>query len=102
MAGKIFITRSAYDPQLGKHVRDPYLGPNPMLGACPGRAEGATTGRPHFRSLRQNPCRAQYVMGGFEIEAKIDALTAYQQPRETAAPAPGWPAYVVGRWGRKL
>ena len=25
MVGKIFITRSGYDPQLGKHVKDPYL-----------------------------------------------------------------------------
>jgi hypothetical protein len=34
MVGKIFITRSGYDPQLGKHVKDPYLGPCPTLGAC--------------------------------------------------------------------
>ena len=27
MAGKIIITSSGYDPQLGKHVKDPYLGP---------------------------------------------------------------------------
>jgi hypothetical protein len=33
MIGKIFITRSGYDPQLGKHVKDPYLGANPTLGA---------------------------------------------------------------------
>ena len=34
MIGKIFITSSGYDPQLGKHVKDPYLGPNASLGAC--------------------------------------------------------------------
>lgn len=34
MIGKIFITRSGYDPQLGKHVKDPYLGDCPTLGAC--------------------------------------------------------------------
>lgn len=34
MVGKIFITRTGYDPQLGKHVKDPYLGPCPTLGAC--------------------------------------------------------------------
>jgi hypothetical protein len=28
------ITSSGYDPQLGKHVKDPYLGPNPTFGAC--------------------------------------------------------------------
>ena len=34
MVGKIFITRTGYDPQLGKHVKDRYLGPRPTLGAC--------------------------------------------------------------------
>ena len=34
MVGKIFITRQGYDARLGKHVKDPYLGPNPTLGAC--------------------------------------------------------------------
>jgi hypothetical protein len=34
MVGKIFITRTGYDPHLGKHVTDPYLGPCPTLGAC--------------------------------------------------------------------
>ena len=24
MVGKIFITRSGYDPQLGRHIKDPY------------------------------------------------------------------------------
>ena len=31
MVGKIFITRSGYDPQVGKHIKDPYLGPRPTL-----------------------------------------------------------------------
>lgn len=39
MIGKIFITSKGYDPQLGKHVNDPYLGPEASLGAC----------RPDFR-----------------------------------------------------
>lgn len=34
MIGKIFVTSSGYDPQLGKHVEDPYLGPEPSLGDC--------------------------------------------------------------------
>ena len=24
MIGKIFITRTGYDPQLGRHIKDPY------------------------------------------------------------------------------
>ena len=34
MKAKIFVTSSGYDPDKGKHVKDPYLGPRPTLGAC--------------------------------------------------------------------
>lgn len=34
MIGKIYVVSSGYDPEMGKHVHDPYLGPNPTLGAC--------------------------------------------------------------------
>ena len=34
MIGKIFVTGSGCDPVEGKHVKDPYLGPNASLGAC--------------------------------------------------------------------
>jgi hypothetical protein len=79
MIGKIFITRSGYDPQVGKHIKDPYLGPCPTLGAC----------RPDIRSQLQKgdhifvisgrvPDFNQFVMGGFEIESKIPAIEAYR------------------------
>src|SRR5208283_2325187 len=79
MVGKIFITRSGYDPQVGKHIKDPYLGPCPTLGAC----------RPDIRSQLQKgdhifvisgkvPDFSQFVMGGFEIESKIPAIEAYR------------------------
>lgn len=32
--GYIFITKSGYDPGAGKHVKDPYLGDIPTIGAC--------------------------------------------------------------------
>lgn len=78
MIGKIFITRTGYDPEIGKHVKDPYLGPNPTMGAC----------RPDVRRLLSNgdhvfvvsgkvPGAEQFVMGCFEIDAKIDASEAY-------------------------
>ena len=80
MVGKIFITRSGYDPQLGKHVKDPYLGPNPTLGACrPDVRKQLTKGDHIFVISGKVPVAPQYVMAGFEIAAKIDGLTAYQQ-----------------------
>ena len=79
MIGKIFITRSGYDPQVGKHIKDPYLGPCPTLGAC----------RPDIRRQLQKsdhifvisgkiPEFNQFVMGGFEIESKVPAVEAYR------------------------
>jgi hypothetical protein len=77
--GKIFITRSGYDPQLGKHVKDPYLGPNPTLGACrPDIRNQLKKGDHIFVISGKVPDFNQFVMGGFEIEQKIPAIEAYR------------------------
>jgi hypothetical protein len=79
VVGKIFITRSGYDPQLGKHVKDPYLGPNPSLGACrPDFRKQLKEGDHIFAISGKVPNANQFVMGGFEIEAKVSALEAYK------------------------
>jgi hypothetical protein len=78
MIGKIFITRSGYDPQLGKHVKDPYLGPYPTLGACrPDIRRQLKIGDHIFVISGKIPHVNQFVMCGFEIESKIHALEAY-------------------------
>ena len=79
MVGKIFITRTGYDPQLGKHVKDPYLGPRPTLGACrPDVRRQLAKGDHIFVISGKVPGFDQFVMGGFEIESKIDASDAYR------------------------
>ncbi len=79
MIGKIFITRSGYDPQLGKHVKDPYLGPTPTLGACrPDVRRQLAKGDHIFVVSGKIPGVEQFVMGGFEIESKISATEAYR------------------------
>jgi hypothetical protein len=84
MVGKIFITRQGYDPQLGKHVKDPYLGPNPTLGACrPDVRKQLTKGDHIFVISGKVPGAPQYVMAGFEIAAKIDGLTPTSSYRST-------------------
>ena len=78
MTGKIFITRSGYDPQLGKHVKDPYLGPRPTLGACrPDVRRRLQKGDHLFFISGKVPGAPQYVMAGFEIDSKIDMTEAY-------------------------
>ncbi len=79
MIGKIFITSSGYDPQLGKHVKDPYLGPNASLGACrPDIRRQIKEGDHIFVISGKLPNVRQFVMGGFEVVKKIDAQQAYQ------------------------
>jgi hypothetical protein len=80
MVGKIFITRTGYDPQLGKHVKDPYLGPKPTLGACrPDLRRQLSEGDHIFVISGKVPGAEQFVMGGFEIEARMTALEAYRR-----------------------
>jgi len=79
MIGKIFLTSSGYDPQLGKHVKDPYLGPNASLGACrPDIRRQVKEGDHIFVISGKLPNVRQFVMGGFEVVTKIDAQQAYQ------------------------
>jgi hypothetical protein len=80
MIGKIFITRSGYDPQLGKHVKDPYLGPNPSLGTCrPDFRRQVKEGDHLFVISGKLPNVRQFVMGGFAVAQKIDAVQAYER-----------------------
>ena len=80
MVGKIFITRTGYDPQLGKHVKDPYLGPEPTLGACrPDLRRQLSEGDHIFVVSGKVRGAHQFVMGGFEIKSKMNAIEAYAQ-----------------------
>jgi len=79
MIGKIFITSSGYDPEFGRHVHDPYLGPRPTLGACrPDIRRQLKEGDHIFVISGKVPRVNQYVMAGFEIDAKVGAMEAYQ------------------------
>jgi hypothetical protein len=80
MIGKIFITSSGYDPQLGKHVKDPYLGPNASLGACrPDFRRQVKEGDNIFVISGKIPNSRQLIMGGFEVAEKISANDAYKR-----------------------
>lgn len=79
MIGKIFITSTGYDPQQGKHIKDPYLGPNASLGACrPDFRRQVKEGDHLFVISGKLPNVRQYVVGGFEVEKKISAQDAYE------------------------
>ena len=78
MIGKIFITRTGYDPQLGRHVKDPYLGPSPSLGACrPDLRRQIRIGDHVFVISGKIKNAKQFIMCGFEVVRKMDARDAY-------------------------
>jgi hypothetical protein len=80
MKGKLYIISSGYDPQFGKHVNDPYLGPCPTLGACRHDIrEQLGVGDHIFVASGKISAANQFVMGGFEIAEKIHACEAFQR-----------------------
>jgi hypothetical protein len=76
--GYIFITKSGYDPEVGKHVKDPYLGEIPTFGACrPDLRKNVMAGDYLFvvsGKVRNIP---QYIMGAFEVDDKLDSSVAF-------------------------
>lgn len=80
MIGKMFVTSSGYDPEKGKDVKDPYLGPKSSLGACrPDIREKLQKGDHLFVVSGKVRKFDQFVLGGFEIEEKITAIEAYER-----------------------
>jgi hypothetical protein len=80
MIGKIYVVGRGYDPQNGKHVNDPYLGPRPSLGECrPDIRERLQKGDHIFVVSAKIPNLDQVVLGGFEIAEKISAIEAYER-----------------------
>jgi hypothetical protein len=80
MIGKIFVTGKGCDPVEGKHVKDPYLGPNASLGACrPDIREQVHKGDQVFVVAAKVRNVDQVVLGGFEVAEKINAIEAYER-----------------------
>src|SRR3954462_4837491 len=78
--GYIFITSSGYDPERGKNLNDPYLGQTPTFGGCmPNLRRLVVEGDHIFVISGKMPGVTQFVIGGFEVAHKIDAMTAYHQ-----------------------
>ena len=80
MIGKIFITRSGYDPTKGKHVKDPYLEGEPSLGACrPDIRKKLSVGDHVLTVSGKVPGVNQFVMADFEVARKLHALEARKE-----------------------
>ncbi|SRR6266536_2052745 len=77
--GYIYITSSGYDPEKGTPFNDPYLGKQPTLGACmPNIRKWVAPGDEIFFVSGKTEGVSQFVVGGFAVADKIDAMTAYE------------------------
>jgi hypothetical protein len=80
MFAKIIITRSGYDPERGKHIKDPYLGGSPSIGACrPDVRKRIEVGGQLFFISGMVADLPQVVLGGFEVAEKISMIDAYHR-----------------------
>lgn len=80
MFGKIIITRSGYDPEKGRHIKDPYLGEIPSIGACrPDVRKRIPIGGHIFLITGKVKDLPQLVLGGFEVAEKISAAEAFRR-----------------------
>jgi hypothetical protein len=80
MIGKIFITRTGYDPLKGKHIKDPYLEGEPSLGACrPDIRKKLQVGDHVLTVSGKVPGVNQFVMSDFEVARKLHALDARKE-----------------------
>lgn len=80
MKGYVYITGQGTDPGLGHHLKDPLFTKVPTLGACmPNIRRFVTKGDWIFVVSGKAHGVQQYVVGGLQVEEKIDALTAFER-----------------------
>jgi len=80
MKGYIYTLYAGADPGMGFELTDPIFGKVPTLGACmPNVRRNVEKGDYIFAISGRHPKVQQYVIGGFEVNKKIDALTAYNE-----------------------
>jgi len=80
MKGYIYITATGTDPSLRGNLNDPLFTKMPTLGACmPNIRRVVTKGDWIFVVRGKVTGAEQYVVGGLQVEEKIDALAAYER-----------------------
>jgi hypothetical protein len=80
MKGYIYTMSAGADPGHGWVMTDPIFGRIPTLGACvPNIRRAVVPGDYIFVVSGRIPGVQQFVVGGFQVDEKIDALTAYKR-----------------------
>jgi hypothetical protein len=80
MKGYIYTMYQGADPAEGWEMTDPIYGKIPTLGACmPNIRRAVNSGDYIFSISGRVKNVSQYVVGGFKVDEKINALAAYRR-----------------------
>jgi len=80
MKGYIYTMAAGADPSQGWVMNDPIFGRTPTLGACvPNIRRAVQEGDYIFVVSGRVPGQRQFVVGGFQVAEKINALAAYRR-----------------------
>jgi hypothetical protein len=80
MKGYIYTMFAGADPSHGWELNDPIFGKTPTLGACvPNIRRNVQIGDYIFAVSGRVKGAKQFVVGGFRVAEKIDALSAYHR-----------------------
>ncbi|KQW77342.1 hypothetical protein ASC89_19325 [Devosia sp. Root413D1] len=80
MKGYIYKLYAGADPSMGWEFNDPIFGKYATLGACmPNIRRFLDIGDWVFALSGKVPERVPYVIGGFKVDEKLDALDAYER-----------------------
>jgi len=80
MKGYIYTMFAGADPGTGWHMTDPIFGKTPTLGACvPNVRRFVLPGDYVFVVSGRKEGVHQYIVGGFKVAEKINALAAYRR-----------------------
>ena len=80
MNGYIYTMGAGADPSRGWTMNDPIFGKVPTLGACvPNIRKAVVPGDYIFVVSGRIPNAKQFVVGGFEVSEKINALAAHKR-----------------------
>src|SRR2546430_376250 len=80
MKGYIYTMEAGGGPALGWDISGPIFGRVPTLGACmPNIRRAVVEGDHIFVVSGRAPGVPQYIVGGFAVDRKIDALAAFRE-----------------------
>src|SRR5687768_12631880 len=103
MKGYIYTMFAGADPAEGWEMTDPIYGKVPTLGACVPNIRKAVERNDYIFSISGRSKNVkQYVVGGFSVDEKINALAAYKRFPQNRMKVDGGGNIIIDKNGKQL